>query len=219
MCLNYSHELRVLGHASRTEGRLCEKDDSELAIRDSRPRQRGFSLVTGIFLVVVLALLGVFIVSVTGLQVSSHQLDILGARAYQAARAGAEWGVYQVLDPNNTLNAAGCAAPVPTMPVCPGAGGITDLAAGTLAGSLSPFTVTVRCTLSTPDAAQGNRSTTEGNRSIWMYQLIVDACNQPTGTSCPNTGTPAKGYVSRQITTVLSKCKDATATPPRCACG
>src|SRR5256885_3866898 len=47
--------------------------------------------------------------------------------------------------------------------------------------------VTVRCTLTTPDALNGNRSTTEGNRSIWVYQLVVDACNQPTGSSCPNT--------------------------------
>jgi MSHA biogenesis protein MshP len=177
--------------------------------------ESGFSIVAAVFLLVVLALLGAFIVSVTGLQQSGHQLDILGARAYQAARAGIEWGAFQVLDPNNALNAASCATPA--MPVCPGAGGTTDLTG--LAGSLAPFTVTVRCTLTTPDAANGNRSTTEGTRSIWVYQLTADACNQPTGTSCPNTGTPAQGYVSRQITAVFSKCKDPAAAPPRCACG
>jgi MSHA biogenesis protein MshP len=180
---------------------------------------RGFSIVTAVFLVVVLALLGVFIVSVTGLQLSGQQLDVQGVRAYQAARAGVEWGAFQVLDPNNTLNAGSCTAPAPTMPVCPGAGGppsVTNI--NTLAGSLSPFTVTIRCTLTTPDAANGNRSTTEGNRSIWAYQITADACNQPSGGSCPSAA-PGQGYVSRQVTVVLSKCKDSTAAPPRCACG
>ena len=183
-------------------------------------RQAGFSIIAAIFLLVVLALLAAFIASVTGMQQSSGQLDVLGVRAYQSARAGMEWGAYQVLDPNNTLNATDCtgATTKPTMPVCPGPGGTTNLAASTLVGSLSPFTVTVRCTLTTPDAANGNRSTTEGNRSIWVYQLVVDACNQPTGGSCPNTLTPTSGYVSRQIAAVLSKCKDPTAAPPRCAC-
>ena len=181
--------------------------------------QRGFSIPTAIFLIVVLALLGVFIVSITGLQQSSHGLDIRGVHAYQAARAGVDWGAYQVLDPNNTLNATDCTGTTtkPTMPVCPGTGGTTDLTG--FSGSLSSFTVTVRCSLATPDAANGNRSSTEGNRSIWVYQLIVDACNQPTGTSCPNTGTPAVGYVERRITATLSKCKDATAAAPRCSCG
>jgi MSHA biogenesis protein MshP len=197
MCPDANHVSRITNHASR--------------------RSRGFSIVTAVFLLVVLSLLGAFIVSVTGLQQSSQQLDVQGVRAYQAARAGVEWGAWQVLDPDNTINAASCTAPVPTMPTCPGIGGTTDLPG--LAGSLSPFTVTVRCTLTTPDAANGNRSTTEGNRSIWVYQLVVDACNQPTGTSCPNTGTPAAGYVARQIQATLSKCKDSTAAPPRCECG
>src|SRR5438309_1872735 len=66
-------------------------------------RQAGFSIVAAIFLLVVLALLGVFIASVTGMQQSSGQLDVTGVRAYQSARAGMEWGTWQVLDPNNRL--------------------------------------------------------------------------------------------------------------------
>ena len=171
-------------------------------------RERGFTIVTAVFLIVVLALLGAFIVSVTGLQLSGQALDVQGVRAYQAARAGMEWGAFQVLDPNNTQNAASCAAPA--MPACPGGGITTNLPAGTLAGSLSPFTVTVQCTQTVA---------TEGNRNIWVYELVATACNQPTGASCPNTGTPVPGYVDRRITAVLSKCKDSTAPPPRCACG
>jgi len=182
-------------------------------IRDSkslgRYLQRGVSIITAIFLIVVLALLGAFIVSVTGLQQSTQQLDVQGVRAYQAARAGIEWGAFQVLDPNNTLNAGSCSAPLPNMPNCPGAGGISDLSG--LAGSLAPFTVTVTCTRTV---------TTEGNRNIWMYQLTANACNhQPPGTPCPAPGTPPPaGYVERELTATLSKCKDSTAAPPRCSC-
>lgn len=172
--------------------------------------QHGFSIVTAVFLVVVLALLGAFIVSVTGLQQSSQSLDLQGVRAYQAARAGIEWGAHQTLDPNNDINAGSCAAP--DMPACPGAGGITELAAGTLAGSLSTFSVTIGCT---------RTATTEGNRNIWTYEVVATSCNQPLGASprCPNTGTPSPGYVERRLTAVLAKCKDSTAAPPRCACG
>ena len=169
----------------------------------ARAQVRGFSIITAIFLIVVLAALGVFIVSVTGLQQSTQALDVLGVRAYQAARAGIEWSAHQVLDPNNTLNAASCAAPA--MPACPGATG-----PGALAGSLSIFTVTVSCTRTTA---------TEGNRNVWTYELRSTACNQPSAGSCPNTGTPAPGYVERQITAVLAKCKDPGAAPPRCSCG
>jgi len=162
--------------------------------------QRGFSIVTAIFLIVVLAALGVFIVTVTGVQQSSQALDVQGVRAYQAARAGIEWGAHQVLDPNNSLNAGTC-SPLNWPVTCAAS---TNIA--TLAGSLAPFTVTVTC---------AEASATEGNRDIRMYQLQATACNQPP---CPNPA-PATGYVERRISATLSKCKDSTAAAPRCACG
>ncbi len=167
-------------------------------------RQTGFSIVAAIFLLVVLALLGGFIVSVTGMQQSSGQLDVLGVRAYQSARAGMEWGAWQVLDPNNTLNAGSCSPIV--MPTCPASP--TNLSS--LAGSLSGFTVTVTCT---PTAV-----TTEGNRNVSMFQLVATACNQPSAGSCP-AAAPTSGYVDRQVQASIAKCKDSTAAAPRCACG
>src|SRR5262245_24324860 len=101
--------------------------------RGTAMRMRGFSIVAAIFLLVVLALLGTAIVYVTGLQQSGHQLDVLGARAYQAARAGIEWGAFQVLDPNNTIAS-------PALPTCPATTNLTGLG-----GSLASFTVTVTC--------------------------------------------------------------------------
>jgi MSHA biogenesis protein MshP len=166
--------------------------------------QRGLSLVTAIFLMVVLALLGAFMLSVTGIQQSSQQLDVQGVRAYQAARAGIEWGAFQVLDPNHTLNPATC-SPLNWPATCAASTPLTSLA-----GSLSPFTVTVTCAVT---------SATEGNRELRVYQLVATACNQPTSGNCPNTGTPTAGYVERQLQATLSKCKDPTATAPRCECG
>ena len=161
--------------------------------------QRGFSIMTAIFLIVVLALLGVFIVFVTGLQQGGQQIDLQGVRAYQAARAGIEWAAFQVLDPNNTQNAANCtsgAGGTPIMPACPASP--TTLPA--LAGSLSSFTVVVTCA-ATP--------ATEGNREIRVFAIASTATS---GTA----GTP--GYVNRQLQATMSKCHDPTAAAPRCAC-
>lgn len=165
-------------------------------------RARGFSIITAIFLLVVLAALGAFMVVFTGLQQTTIQADVLGVRAYYAARAGSEWGAFQVLDPDNTLNPATCAPPV--MASCPGTTHLSGLG-----GSLSPFTVSVECA-ETPS--------TEGNRTVHVYQITATACNKPAGGSCLGV-TPDAGYVERKVTAVLSKCKDPTAATPRCSCG
>lgn len=167
-------------------------------------KHTGFSVIAAIFLLVVLAVLSVIIASVTGIQQGSSQLDILGVRAYQAARAGMEWGAHRVLDPNNTLNPATC-SPL-AMPACPASP--TNLAG--LPGSLAPFTITVTCTMTA--------DTTEGNRNVRVFTLVAEACNQPVAGACPN---PAPGgeYVNRQLQASVSKCKDPTAAAPRCECG
>ena len=173
-------------------------------------REAGFTLVTAIFLLVVLAMLGAFMLSLTGIQQSSSQLDVQGVRAFQAARAGIEWGVWQVLDPSHTLNPSSCSPVV--LPGCPTSPTNLGPLTTPLAESLSPFTVTVTC------SATINAPTTEGNRNIGAYQIIATACNQPSGGACPN-ASPASGYVERQLQATISKCKDPTATPPRCTCG
>ena len=54
---------------------------------------RGFSLVTAVFLLVVISALGAFAVTVSRSQQQSDVMDILGARAYQAAKTGIEWSI------------------------------------------------------------------------------------------------------------------------------
>jgi len=86
-------------------------------------RQLGFTLVSAIFLLVVLAGLGGFIATVSTTQHMGSALDVSGASAYQAARAGTEWGLFK--------------ASV--------AGGGT-CGASTNIGTIDAMTVTVTCT-------------------------------------------------------------------------
>ena len=95
--------------------------------------QRGFTLVTAIFILVVLVSLAAAITLISTSQQLGSAADIQGAKAYQAARAGIEWGVYQV------TRASTCSAST-TFTLTP--------------ASLSDFTITVECTPFT-DASTG----------------------------------------------------------------
>lgn len=109
-------------------------------LRD-RSRQRGVSIITGIFLLLLMATLAAAMVSVISTSHVNIATDIGGSRAYQAARAGVEWGMYQ-LDPN--AQAAALPACVNGSPPIPG------------------HTVTVTCQ---------SWDTTEGGRQIRIYRI------------------------------------------------
>jgi len=108
-------------------------------------REGGFAIVTAIFLLVILGGLAAFMVTVSTAMHTSSALDVQGARAYQAARAGIEWGAYQVLVP------ASCAAST-TLPA--------------LGGSLAGFTTTVTCSQSAHD---------EGGTPVTAYLITATA--------------------------------------------
>jgi MSHA biogenesis protein MshP len=88
--------------------------------------QRGFSLVSALFLLVVLAGLGAYAVRLNTLQQQSVTGALRGAQALAAARTGAAWGAYRAVSGN-------CAA------------GTLNLTEGAAAG----FRVSVQCTQST----------------------------------------------------------------------
>lgn len=54
-------------------------------------------MITAIFLILVIAVLGAYIASVATTQHTTATLDLQGAKAYQAAYAGVQWGAYQAL--------------------------------------------------------------------------------------------------------------------------
>jgi len=143
-----------------------------------RKLQHGFSIITAIFLLVVLSFLGIAMVSFSTSQHQSSAMDVMGSRAYQAARAGIEWAAYQVVNsPASAASAVGCA---------------TNFAANDLKGSLGPFTVVVNCLPA---------SHVEGASTIWIYDVSAVAC---TETVCPSTA-PSQNYVERVISVKLGK--------------
>ncbi|MDH2916911.1 MAG: hypothetical protein PXX77_08560 [Gallionella sp.] len=115
--------------------------------------QRGFSIVSAIFLLVVLSFLGVAMVTFSTSQHQSSAMDVMGSRAYQAARAGIEWGAYQALQ---TVPSCAATTTLPAMP-----------------GTLSSFTVIVTCT-ATPY--------TEAGSSVNIYQVTSTATQGTAGT-------------------------------------
>jgi MSHA biogenesis protein MshP len=58
--------------------------------------QSGFSMVAAIFLLVVLAALGAFMVTFSNTQHLTSAQDIQGSRAYWAARAGTAWAIGRI---------------------------------------------------------------------------------------------------------------------------
>lgn len=143
---------------------------------------RGFAIVSAIFILVVLAALGAFIMHISTSQHIGSALDVQGVRAYQAARAGIEWGLYQV-----QATAAynfGYTSTDPNTRACPAATTSFVPAAATLSG----FTITVECS-ATADASGGPT----------VFTIIATACSQPNAGACPNTANPGSLYVERRL--------------------
>lgn len=139
-------------------------------------RTAGFSIVTAIFILLIFALMAVALVSLFTTSQQQSALDVQGARAYQAARAGIEWGLYQHL----RLNAN-----------CAGSNSFA-LPAGS---SLSTFSVSVTC-VQTPAGALTPTT---------RRQLTAIACNRPApGNVCPNpvpniNSSSSADYVQRKV--------------------
>jgi len=70
--------------------------------------QHGFAAIAAIFLVVILAALGGFMVTFSNTQQLTAAQDLQGSRAYWAARAGLGWGIAQV-----TASPANCPSGAP----------------------------------------------------------------------------------------------------------
>lgn len=74
-------------------------------------RSRGVSIVTAVFLLVVLGGVGTAVVTVATTQRQAAAVDLLGTRAYEAARTGVDYGLYQFLGNNGTCATANFTAP------------------------------------------------------------------------------------------------------------
>lgn len=116
-----------------------------------RSDQGGFAMVAAIFLLVVLGLLGGMLLTLGNTQQINAVRDLLGTRAYHAARAGAEWGAYQAL----MLNSCAASTALPNAVAATG------------------FSVQVNCVASGPHDEAGNMVT--------LYQITATASTGAPG--------------------------------------
>lgn len=121
------------------------------------PAERGF--ITTIFLLVVLAAIGGFMLTFSNTQHLTSAQDLQGSRAYWAANAGLEWGISSVI--NQPAATVVCPASPTSLP-----GGLDLFEGG--------FTVVVTCNIV---------SYSEGAKTIKILSLTSVAHNTATSGS------------------------------------
>jgi len=148
----------------------------------TRLNQRGFGAITAIVVLVILALFGTAMVTVGTVQQMTSVQDLLAANAWQAARAGNEWGLYKARNKSDWTANTGenCDTGTRTAEL--------DLTAQT------GFRVTVTCT---PSQNYNEGETVPGtDKTVRIYTILAIACN---AAACPDKSATAAnpGYVER----------------------
>lgn len=160
--------------------------------------QQGFGSIMVILIVVVLAAFAAAVVKFGTVQASTSAQDISSARAWQAAKAGTEWGLYQAIRPGETWHTvAGCNA-----------------ASGTpvnISGANLGFTVSVRC--QAVDYNEGEALVSGGlvPQVVRHFVITATACNG--GNACPDAAaavTPSYVERVRQVSAVCTLLPGAT---------
>ena len=137
-------------------------------------RQSGFLIIAAVFLLVVLSGLVAYLTTVSTTSQAASAADANSARAYQAARAGIEWGAYQLLR-------------VPAFATaCNGAPQTSTL-------NFGAFNATVTCTASA-DITEGASTTTRA------YRIVSNGCNE---SPCPSASASAT-YVERELSVSIT---------------
>jgi len=154
------------------------------------PQQSGFAALAALFLVVILAALGAFMVTFSNTQQLTSAQDLQGTRAYWAARAGLEWGLGSV--------AASPGAGSLTEPSCPGSS--TTVGTGFDGG----FSVVTSC--QRYDYTEG---ATVVNRFIFQFTSEATTTGSTPGSI---------GYIQRSVSASM-ECVRNEAVQPTYSCG
>jgi len=131
-------------------------------------------------------------VTMSTTQHATSAQDVQGSRAYQAARAGIEWGIYQIMTPENATPATARA----NCTVIPAA--VAPAGNLVLGGTLTNFAVTVTC---------ASTDTVEGDNTIRVFTLTSLAALGNVG---------AINRVERQISATITTCR-RTADGTQCS--
>lgn len=117
-------------------------------------KQQAASLMAAIFILVVLASISSYVVSISNISRTTTSLALEGVRAYFAARSGLEWGINQV---------------VATPTSCP-----ADTTISFTEGGISGFNALVTCSFS---------SVTEGTGTYNIFNISSTATKGTFGTT------------------------------------
>lgn len=145
-----------------------------------RAKSRGFAIVSAIFLLVVLAALGMYMVSVSGVQQSIVTQSLLAARVYYGARAGLDWAIHRAVNDPASMCALDPAATSTSFPF------------GAADGALTGVNVSVTCTYTSHNEG-GNQ--TIYNRDFNVYFVTSTATHGSAGTP---------DYAERRLETTVS---------------
>ena len=146
-------------------------------MRSTIAPQQGFAAIAAIFLVVVLAALGGFMLTFSNTQQLTSAQDVLGTRAYWAARAGLEWGIGNV--------AGAC----PAKP-------LTLVAATTQTSAAFPvdtFSVVVSCSLT--GYVEASATPTVPNIFIYKFTAIASSAGS----------VGSIGYIERSVSASMER--------------
>ena len=148
-----------------------------------RAGQRGFAYVAAIVLLIVMAAMATAMVRLSTTQNAMSVQDLRGIHASQAARAGVEWGLYQI---------SSCTPDAPLEVT------LTDFVKDT------GFRVTVQCTAKTYQ--EGERPAGKSWEKT-IYRIEAIACN--SSAACPDDSIADRvDYVERKR--VVTACRAGT---------
>ncbi len=140
-------------------------------------KQGGFSLLSAIFLLLVLSGIATVMLQLSTVQSQGHALDLFSMRASQATETGLEWAKYHIYQQAAGVRWTTC--PEGTASV------VKTLSVDTLAGVLGSFNVQVSCVATEYEEIH--------NDFRWVYDLTVTA----TGMEGALPGSP--NYVERIV--------------------
>lgn len=110
--------------------------------------QQGFTLVSAIFVLIVLSALGAYMVNIAGTNRATSTAALQGTRAYQAARSGINWAVYRITSAADQTAARNACT-----------GTVNGNSFSINAPGLNGFTVSTTCAF-TPHDQQGTNNVT-----------------------------------------------------------
>jgi MSHA biogenesis protein MshP len=147
--------------------------------------QQGFGMITAIIVLVILASLAGAMVTFGSTQQFTSAQDVMGIRAWQAAKAGNEWGIYMALTSGTGWTSGAACAPAAVV----GTPGTQQTKTIGLSADLG-FSVTVTC--SATKFNEGAQGYPLAPTVVTVYTIVATATN---GTSVSSPGYVERGRV------------------------